>query len=84
MIILIIFLLGSIFFVSYTMRGTFSESENEIEIVKTARSPSFLENLSQKVETFLEEFFTEWGKYCADNPWKVLLFGEYCLLFISI
>ncbi|CRL00931.1 CLUMA_CG014455, isoform A, partial [Clunio marinus] len=41
----------------------------------------YFERLGVKTETFLEKFFTAWGTYCANNPWKILLLG---LIFIAI
>jgi Niemann-Pick C1 protein len=36
----------------------------------------YFERLGAKTESFLEQFFTVWGTYCANNPWKILLAGE--------
>lgn len=44
--------------------------ENELD------DSGYFERLGAKTESFLENFFTAWGTYCASNPWKVLLMGE--------
>lgn len=35
----------------------------------------YFEKLGAKTEHFLEQFFTVWGTWCANNPWNVLLLG---------
>ena len=37
----------------------------------------YFEKLGAKTEHFLEQFFTVWGTWCANNPWNVLLLGMY-------
>ena len=37
----------------------------------------YFERLGAMTESFLEKSFTVWGTYCANNPWKVLLGGEF-------
>jgi hypothetical protein len=36
----------------------------------------YFERLGAKTETFLEKFFTAWGTFCAENPWKVISLSE--------
>ncbi|KAG5682988.1 hypothetical protein PVAND_012302 [Polypedilum vanderplanki] len=42
----------------------------------------YFEKLGAKTEHVLEQFFTAWGTWCANNPWKVLLLG--CIFIASL
>ncbi|XP_070495795.1 NPC intracellular cholesterol transporter 1 isoform X3 [Chironomus tepperi] len=51
--------------------------DNELE-----EESGYFEKLGAKTEHFLEQFFTVWGTWCANNPWNVLLLG--CIFIISL
>jgi len=44
----------------------------------------YFEKLGAKTEHFLEQFFTVWGTWCANNPWNVLLLGMQFDSIISL
>lgn len=35
----------------------------------------YFERLGARTEVFLEQCFSAWGKWCANNPWLVLFIG---------
>lgn len=77
---IIIFIITSIAFIIVISRGckdpvAMDIDKNEVE--------SFIEKLSTQTEHLLEIFFTRWGTYCAENPWRILLLGCVCIASLS-
>lgn len=50
--------------------------------VETPRA-SYLEKLGAKFDAFLEDNFTRWGRFCARNPYTVLIIGMTCVAAMS-
>lgn len=70
-------------FLGDTLAGSSYENEQELRAHPSGLPDNemdesgYFERLGAKTESFLETFFTVLGTYCASNPWKVLLMGEF-------
>ncbi|KAG5683688.1 hypothetical protein PVAND_012954 [Polypedilum vanderplanki] len=69
-IIMLIFFIGSLMFTVFANRKVPSKEMNHIKNKNFELSMS--EQYAQKVEKFLQEIFTNWGKFCATHPLKVI------------
>ena len=84
-IMIIIFVIISIVFIVVTSWRCKDQvpTDNDKNEVEHYEVESFIDKVSTKTEHLLEVFFTRWGTYCAEKPWRILLLGCVCVVSLS-